>query len=141
MFKNLLLAIDLNDTQGAARPAQVAVEMAKAQGGVLHVLNVIPDTGMAIVAAMLPPGQPKAMLEQAQREMTKWRDDTVPNDLETHVHIARGTIYDEIIKTANSVGADAIVVGANRPELQDYLIGPNAARVARHATQSVFVIR
>ncbi|MEO0863555.1 MAG: universal stress protein, partial [Pseudomonadota bacterium] len=36
---------------------------------------------------------------------------------------------------------DAIFVGAHRPELKDYLIGPNAARVARHAQQSVFVVR
>ena len=56
-------------------------------------------------------------------------------------NVTQGTIYHEIIKAAKEVGADAIVVGANRPALSDYLVGPNAARVVRHAPQSVLVIR
>jgi nucleotide-binding universal stress UspA family protein len=55
--------------------------------------------------------------------------------------VATGTIYDQIIQSADTFGCDAIVIGAHRPELKDYLVGPNAARVVRHATQSVFVIR
>ena len=57
------------------------------------------------------------------------------------LHVDQGTIYDRVLQEAKSVGADAIVVGANKSQLQDYLIGPNAARVARHAPQSVFVVR
>jgi len=34
-----------------------------------------------------------------------------------------------------------IEMSAHRPEFKDYVIGPNAARVLRHATQSVFVAR
>jgi hypothetical protein len=30
---------------------------------------------------------------------------------------------------------------AHSPDLKDYLLGPNAARVVRHANQSVMVIR
>jgi universal stress protein F len=52
-----------------------------------------------------------------------------------------GTVYDQIIKTANALSVDCIIVGAHGPSLKDYLIGPNAARVARHAAQSVFVVR
>jgi nucleotide-binding universal stress UspA family protein len=33
------------------------------------------------------------------------------------------------------------VVGAHRQDLKDYLLGPNAARVVRHADCSVYVVR
>jgi nucleotide-binding universal stress UspA family protein len=34
-----------------------------------------------------------------------------------------------------------IVLASHRPELKDYLLGPNAARVVRHAKCSVLVVR
>jgi len=33
------------------------------------------------------------------------------------------------------------VLASHRPDLKDYLLGPNAARVVRHADRSVFVVR
>ena len=65
----------------------------------------------------------------------------IPDDVTYVVHVVAGTVYDQIIRVSNQMEIDAIIVGAHRPELRDYLIGPNSARVARHATQSVFVIR
>ena len=38
-------------------------------------------------------------------------------------------------------GATLIVIGAHRPDLKDYLLGPHAARVVRHAECSVLVVR
>ena len=55
--------------------------------------------------------------------------------------MTEGTIYDSVLRMADKIGADVIVVGAHRPELRDYLVGPNAARITRHANQSVIVIR
>jgi nucleotide-binding universal stress UspA family protein len=45
------------------------------------------------------------------------------------------------MRLADKLGCDAIVMAAHRPELRDYLLGPNAARVVRHANQSVLVVR
>lgn len=42
---------------------------------------------------------------------------------------------------ADKLGCDLIVLSSHRPEMRDYLIGPNAARVVRHAKQSVLVVR
>jgi nucleotide-binding universal stress UspA family protein len=65
----------------------------------------------------------------------------VPQGIEVHPHVLHGRVYDEIIVAANRLGTDVIVIGSHRPELSDYLLGPNAARVVRHAKQSVFVVR
>ena len=42
---------------------------------------------------------------------------------------------------AKEIGADLIVMGSHRPELADYLLGANAAKVVRHADCSVMVVR
>lgn len=55
--------------------------------------------------------------------------------------VANGTVYEEILKAAKETKCDFIVMASHRPELKDYLLGPNAARVVRHAECSVLVIR
>ncbi|MBY5931714.1 universal stress protein [Tateyamaria omphalii] len=141
MFKTLLLAVDVNAPDGAARSAEAAFSMARAEGATLHLLNVVPDTGMAIVGASMAADSMKNALAAAQSELDGWAKAKVPEDVTYKVHVAEGTVYDQIIRTAEALDVDAIIVGAHRPELKDYLMGPNAARVARHATQSVFVVR
>lgn len=141
MFKTLLLAVDILDPEGAARSTEAAVSMARAEGAVLHILNVVPDSGMAIVGASLSADQMKAARANAQAELEAWAGKTLPGDVDHALHVVEGTVYDQIIRVADKMQIDAIIVGAHRPELKDYLIGPNAARVARHAPQSVFVVR
>jgi nucleotide-binding universal stress UspA family protein len=141
MFNNLLLAVDVTSEKGAVKSAAAAVSLAQANGAMLHLLNVVPDTGMAIVGASLAPGHMERVLEAARSELHQWADRTLPTDVNRQIHIAEGTVYDQIIRTANELDVDAIIVGAHRPEFRDYLMGPNAARVARHAKQSVFVVR
>lgn len=141
MFKKLLLAVDVTSSQSAAKSAEAAVTLARSNDALLHLLNVVPDAGMAIVGASLAPGQMEKALEAARAELHQWAEETIPADVEWQIHIKEGTVYDQIIRTANEIDIDAIIVGAHSPEFRDYLIGPNAARVARHANQSVFVVR
>ena len=96
---------------------------------------------MAIVSAALSPDHGAAAMAAAETALKDWAEANIPDGIQTELHIARGTIYDQIIHTANALGVDGVLVGAHSPTLKDYLIGPNAARVARHASQSVFVIR
>lgn len=141
MFKTLLLAVDVNAPEGTTRSAQAAISMARAEAATLHLLNVVPDAGMAIVGASLGADHIKHALSDAHAALESWASTAIPQDITTELHIAEGTVYDQIIRTATALKIDAIIVGAHRPELKDYLIGPNAARVARHASQSVFVVR
>ena len=141
MFKTLLLAVDINDPEGAERSAQAAVNMATQEDAALHVLNVVPDDGMSIVSASLSADHGAEVAEAAREVLEAWVKANVPASVTAHSHIARGKVYDQIIKTAAELDVDGIFVGAHGPALKDYLIGPNAARVARHASQSVFVIR
>ena len=67
--------------------------------------------------------------------------DNLPAGLSAATVVAEGKIYQEIIATAEATGAEIIVMAAHSPELKDYLLGPNAARVVRHAPVSVLVVR
>ncbi len=52
-----------------------------------------------------------------------------------------GTIYEQVVETAEETVIDLIGMAAHRPSPKDYLIGPNSARVARRASWSVQIVR
>lgn len=141
MFKSILIPIDLNAREATLRALPVAVELARNHGAELHLMSVVPEFGMAIVADKFPKDFEMHALAVAQEELQKLADKEVPDGFSRQVHIAHGTIYKEILKQADKLGCDLIVMASHRPELADYLLGPNAARVVRHAQQSVMVIR
>ena len=60
-------------------------------------------------------------------------------DVKTEV--VRGRPGSTITDFAKEHGIDCIVIESHRPGLQDYFIGSNAARVVRHASCSVHVVR
>ena len=96
---------------------------------------------MSIVAAQFPPDFSENALAEARSALLALLKKEAPDDVEFEVHVGQGTIYREILSAADRVKADMIVLASHRPEMKDYLIGPNAARVVRHARQSVTVLR
>jgi len=139
MFERILLAVDLNAMQGAERLADAARLMAGASAAEIHVVNVVPTVGMPMVGAAFGAEYNRDMLNAAMAELEEWSARALPEG--TRAHVLQGTIYDCVIRLSREIGADAIVVGSHRPELRDYLVGPNAARIVRHAEQSVLVVR
>ncbi len=139
-FHAILLPIDLASEPSWSRPLQLALELASG-GAVLQVMTVVPDFGMSIVGSYFDEGFEKNALADVTRQLEAWAADHVPDGVDHRIHVAHGTIYEEILQAADQLQCDAIVMAAHRPELKDYLLGPNAARVMRHASQSVLVVR
>jgi nucleotide-binding universal stress UspA family protein len=140
MAKTVLLTIDLSNPEGNKAPLDAALELLR-DGGVLHVVSVMPDFGLAQVSGYFRKGFEKEALASFGATLKEWVNANVPDDVEARPHILHGTIYDEILRAADKLAVDVIVIGSHRPELKDYLLGPNAARVVRHARQSVYVVR
>jgi len=65
----------------------------------------------------------------------------VPAGVTVSKHVDTGSVYHCILETAERNGVDLIVMASHRPEMSDYLVGPNASRVVRHARISVLVVR
>lgn len=141
MYKEILLAIDVNDTDSQRKAVQTAIELARAFGARVHVHTVLPDFGMPIVASYFPADFEAKALENARQTLHDFVTKTFPEDLEVRQVVGQGGIYKEILKCAELVGADLIVMASHRPGYEDYLIGPNASRVVRHAKCSVMVVR
>ena len=140
MFSSILLPIDIG-AAGVARQLDYAVATARQWDATLHLLTVVPDYGMSIVGSFFPAGHEEAAQEKARAELAPYVERARAEGARSEGHVGHGSIYDQILKFAEHLDCDLIVIGAHRPELKDYLLGPNAARVVRHARQSVVVIR
>ena len=141
MYKNILLTVDLSDDGSWVKAAPTAVEMCKAFGANLHLLTVVPDMGMPLVEEYFPENYEEEMAKSAAALIADFANTQFPDDLKPQIHIASGSIYKEILRVAEETHTDVIVMASHRPELSDYLLGPNAARVVRHANCSVMVVR
>ncbi len=141
MFTAILLPVDLGAPASWRRAAELVAELARHGGGTIHVVSVLPDYGMPIVGSYFPPDFEKRALEDLARSLDDWVRENLPGDVKVEAHVAHGPIYREILHAADRLGCDAIVMAAHRPELKDYLLGSNAARVVRHARQSVLIVR
>ncbi|PVH30178.1 universal stress protein [Pararhodobacter oceanensis] len=141
MFNSILLPIDLADDATWKKALPAAINLAKANDARLHVVTVVPDFGMSIVGSYFDKGFEERAIRDIGHKMNEWVEAQVPQNVDVQPHVLHGRVYEQVIEAANRLGADAIVMGSHRPELKDYLLGPNAARVVRHATQSVFVVR
>ena len=141
MVKNILLTVDLNDESSWKKALPAAVEYCQAFGSTLHVATVIPDFGLGAVGAYFPTDFAEKALAKAKEDLQAFVGERVPSDVETRRSVGYGTVYEEILKIAKETDCDMIVIASHRPELKDYLLGPNAARVVRHAGCSVLVVR
>lgn len=141
MYKTILLAIDMNEPSSWEKALPVALEQAASGGGKLHIMTVVPDFGMAIVGSFFPAGYEKQALEEAGKSLVDFIGENVPGEIEVAHSVGHGTIYKEVLATAERIGTDLIIMASHRPAQSDYLLGPNAARVVRHATCSVLVVR
>lgn len=140
MFRTILLPVDLASEPSWQAALPAALKLCEA-GTALHVVTVLPDFGSSMVGSYFDPGFEQRALHEIGVRLQDWVAANIPEGVEVHPHVLHGTVYDEILSAADRLGADVIVMGSHRPELSDYLIGPNAARVVRHAKQSVFVVR
>lgn len=141
MYRDILITVDLGDEASWKQALPTAVEYARAFGSRLHVMTVVPDFGMSIVGSFFPEDYEEKAMARADERLHAFVREHVPEGLPVQHIVGHGTIYGEILRVADEIDADLIVMGSHRPELKDYLLGPNAARVVRHADTSVLVVR
>jgi nucleotide-binding universal stress UspA family protein len=141
MFSSILVPVDVEERSSWEPVIPQAVAIARSNAASLHLVTVVPTYGSALVGSFFPEDFETRMVEAAKEKLAAIAAACDFADVEHHLHVTRGTIYEQIIAAADRLSCDVIVMGAHRPELSDYLLGPNASRVVRHASQSVFVIR
>ncbi len=141
MYTSILLPVDLGHESSWIKAAPVAVNLAGQYDATIHVITVIPDYGMPVVGSFFPGDFADKAEAATQKELDKFVSTHIPAERLAGAHVVTGTIYKRVIINADKLGCDLIVLASHRPEKADYLLGPNAARIVRHANQSVFVVR
>ncbi len=145
MYKDVLLTVDLDQKQSWEKALPTALDFTRTCGANLHVMTVIPPFGMSIVGEFFPSNYENKIREKTLEALKAFVRKELPEGISVQHIVAQGTVYEEIIHCAQQINADLIVIAAHgagdRPRLQDFLLGPNASRVVRHADRSVLVVR
>ena len=141
MYKNILLPIDVMEEGSNKLALPVALEMYEAFKPKLHVMTCVPTFGMSMISTYFPGDAEDTIIKGATEALHKFTETHFPEGIPIRHVITQGTVYESIIDTAERIDADLIIMAAHRPELKDYLLGPNAARVVRHSERSVLVVR
>jgi nucleotide-binding universal stress UspA family protein len=149
MAERILVPIDLYHESSWRKALPTAVDQARNGGGMLYVMTVVPDIFAGVDWRYAIRGSREgseeynleALVQDALEKLQQLVRDHIPKGLQVECIARHGTIYREILDVAEEIRADLIIMASHRPSLSDYLIGPNTARVVRHARCSVTVLR
>jgi len=139
MFQKVLVPVDVSLPDETRKILAAAKELTAPWDCELHVMTVLPDVGMPIVASYLDEHQEDENLAAARAELHAAIDEVGIKPTKAYLHA--GTVYDRVIRLAKKLEADLILISAHSPDLKDYLLGSNAARIVRHSKKSVMVLR
>ena len=140
MFQKILIPVDLADPEFVKPALATAVELARASGGTIRLVNVIPMTPV-MLAEYVPPDfdvQQRGSAEEALAIVAK--ESGLDSDKVSSV-VRQGGIYHEVLEEAKTFVCDIIVMSSHRPAMKTYFLGSNAGHMVRYAKCSVLVVR
>lgn len=141
MFKQILFPVDLTEPDSWRHALPVALEHSRGAGTVLHVLTVLPEFSVR-VSQYFPDHAREKYRADSIAELTEFVKDNIPEGIDVREVISEGSVYQEIMAAAKSVGADLIVMASHAPStMKHLLLGANADQVVRHCDCSVLVVR
>ena len=135
MYKSILVPV----APDHERDIMAAIDLAETlrdEGGKITLLSVI-DMIPPYVMQQLPDDQ---MTKNVVSAKVKLQEDA-DGHKNTDIQVVIGHSANSILDYAEKNGTDCFVVASHRPGYQDYFLGSTAARVVRHATCAVHVLR
>jgi nucleotide-binding universal stress UspA family protein len=139
MFKRILAAVNLTDTETGKTTLATAANLAQLSGANIRLIHVryILEEAMIYV--------PKDVLERDEKDAIRRLQDLAHEiDLPASrisVESPLGRVYAEVVAAAEQFSADLIVIGPHRPSMAKFLLGTDAGRIVHHSPISVLVVR
>jgi nucleotide-binding universal stress UspA family protein len=140
MYKQILVPIDLADTDLAKPAIEAAVTLARSSGGSVRLINVLPMTPV-MLAEYVPPDFDVQQRKSAEEAMAIIARESGLEPAHISATVRQGGIYHEVLEEAKAINADLIVMSSHRPAMRTYFLGSNAGHVVRYAKCSVLVVR
>ena len=135
MYNTVLIPTDFSHEEGTIQSLKKAKKFSdNGRIVLLHVLDAIP----AYALVGLPDNVVK---DQIPLTRQKLKELVEKSGIKADIEVREGRSYTQVIKEAEEIGADLILINSHQPGIQDYLLGSTAAKVVRHATCSVLVDR
>lgn len=141
MTDHILCSVDLTHEDEAAKLLQEAHKLAGFYDATLSVVTVLPDYGSSWVGSFFKEGTLHGAAEAASDALHKLVRSTLPQAEGVQHIVEIGVVYEKVLEAITLSHADLVIVGAHKPDFADRFLGPNAARIARHAGVSTLVLR
>jgi nucleotide-binding universal stress UspA family protein len=140
MFQKILVPVDLADPDFVKPALDTAVELARASGGAVRLINVIPMTPV-MLAEYVPPDFDVQQRGSAEESLETIAKESGLDPAKVSTVVRQGGIYHEVLEEAKVFGCDVIVMSSHRPAMKTYFLGSNAGHMVRYAKCSVLVVR
>ena len=132
-IKTILCPVNLRHATQDTRAYEIALHEARAYGARLHVVTVAPEMERNLNIY----DSEKYWGEKLREFLAAYP----PGEVAHETKVLKGSAHRQIVRHAEAIGADLIVMTAANPRIQDYLLGTTASHVVTHATCSVYVVR
>lgn len=144
MFKHILIPVDGSPT--AAMAADKAIGLARAFGSevtAIYVIDPYPFAGIGTDVAYSQAQYLSAATAESGEALAAVRQAFERAGLQVNTSVIEGhAVYQSILDTARSAGADLIVMGSHgRRGLEKLVLGSVTQRVVSHAHVPVLVVR
>ncbi len=136
MYNTILVPIDMGHVVEGKSTIDLAAQHS-AEGAKIILLNVVEEIP-TWAAAQLPANIIKESFETVRTEM---KAIAKASGMKMDVEVRAGHSYNTILDVAKENDVDLIIIASHSPGLQDYFLGSTAAKVVRHASCSVLVVR
>ena len=133
MYDHILIPVVPDHAAEFGGALTVAKRM-RSDGGKISALAVLEEMP-GYVDAYIPPDTREANIKSAHADLEKHMGDAAD------CVIREGNPSRSILNWAEKNGVDCIIVPSHKPGFSDYFLGSTAARVVRHASCSVIVLR
>ena len=136
MFKTILLPIDVAHLDEGQKILDIALSITEPDAAItlFYVMEDIPNW----TDIDLPPNFMESSMQTARQALESIIGNT---DRDIRIEVRTGHAYSTILKQAETMNADLIVLASHKPGLKDYFIGSNTSKVVNHADCSVVVVR
>ena len=139
MYHHVLCAYDGSAASKAA--LQEAIDLAAAMNARLAIVTVVERAPVGVAAAGVDPEALSATMERERGDQLRAAAAAVPDDIPLTTLLRSGHAGREILKAADEVGADVLVLGTRgRGRMTSNLFGSVAADVHFHTRLPMLVV-
>lgn len=141
MFEKVLLPVDVNHPESWENALPAAMRCAGADGEI-HLLGIVHDLGSAMISSFLPENFEQKAMESLKAKLEELASTQFSSDYKVETHVGHGHVPETILRVAEQIRADLIVMVSHPPnDLQTLLVGSNAGKVVRHSPIPVLTLR